>query len=88
MDVSWCHVRKKLLVSSGARAVTRRLVGAGYSHLRHKLEVQLQPVAGEFCVNDVLLLVVAADPAADHTFIYTLLFYQLYHLYMQSIEKK
>lgn len=35
----------------------------------------------------VLLLVVAADSAADHTFIYILLFYQWYNLYMQNGEK-
>lgn len=40
-----------LLVSSGAQAVTGRLMGAGYSQHRHKLEVQLQPVARESCVN-------------------------------------
>lgn len=40
-------VEEKMLVSSEAQAVTGKLTGAGHSHSRHELEVQLQPIMGE-----------------------------------------
>lgn len=80
-----------MVVSSGGQAVTGKLVGAG-----HELEVQLQPIAEGgrgspgrpwLIVGVVLALLNETDPAADHIFIYTLLFYQLYNLYMLKSGK-
>lgn len=55
---------EKLQVSSGAQAVTARLMGAGYSHHRHKLEVQLQSVARESCENPCLLVGCSSRPSS------------------------
>lgn len=46
------------------------------------------PVSPWLVVSVVLVLLTKTDPAADHIFVQTLLFYQLYNLYGQKSEKK
>lgn len=76
---------EKLLVFSGAQAVTGRLMGAGYSHHRHKLEVQLQPVAREPCVNRCLIVGCSSRPSSrSHIYLHLVILSMISFIYAEQ----
>lgn len=87
MRVSWCHVRKNCRFPVELKLSLQGwwVQGTATTGTSWRFSFSLWP--GSPVRIHVFLLVVAADPAAYHTFIYTLLFYQLYKLYMQNSEK-